>query len=239
MVNILVVELLVSLIIASTLIGIGVHFIPVGGAPAALSTSAGIPTGAPMITMGMGITGIISAASLINQPNHVMVMAGAVGSMLMVAVVMFFSNIIHVYGVGVPVSSSIYEKDPLTGTKQDDYVSPGTKGHGIPTISFISGLIGSLLGGIGGSLAFASLYEAFSTQLHYTSVTSGTLSTVMSLLLFFIIAVIASYNIGGTIQGFYDEKFRQKIIPGTISCLLVSIVLSLLYVLVVWGLNHV
>lgn len=231
-------ELLVSLIVASTLIGIGVHFIPVGGAPAALSTSAGIPTGAPMITIGMGITGILSAVSLISQPDYLMIMAGAVGSMLMIAVVMFFSNIIHVYGVGVPISSSNYERDPLTKVKQDDYVSPGTTGHGIPTVSFVSGLVGSLLGGIGGSLAFTSLYRVFATQLNYTTMINGTLATILSLLLFFIVAVIASYNIGGTIQGFYDEKFRQKIIPGTISCIIVSIVLSLLYVLMIWGLTH-
>lgn len=231
-------ELLVSLIVASTLIGIGVHFIPVGGAPAALSTSAGIPTGAPMITIGMGITGILSAVSLISQPDYLMIMAGAVGSMLMIAVVMFFSNIIHVYGVGVPISSSNYERDPLTKVKQDDYVSPGTTGHGIPTVSFVSGLVGSLLGGIGGSLAFTSLYRVFATQLNYSTMINGTLATILSLLLFFIVAVIASYNIGGTIQGFYDEKFRQKIIPGTISCIIVSIVLSLLYVLMIWGLTH-
>ncbi len=232
-------ELLISLIIASTLIGIGVHFIPVGGAPAALSTSAGIPTGAPMITIGMGITGIISAASIIDQPNYLIIAAGAVGSMIMLSVLMFFSNIIHIYGVGVPISSANYEKDPFTGVKQDDYVSPGTTGHGIPTASFISGLIGSLLGGIGGSLAFASLYSVFSMQLHYSNVISGTISTILALLLFFIVAVIASYNIGGTIQGFCDEKFRKKILPGTLSCFLISVVLSLLYVLVIWGLTYV
>lgn len=233
------VELLISLIIASTLIGIGVHFIPVGGAPAALSTSAGIPTGAPMITIGMGISGIISAASIIDQPNYLIIAAGAVGSMIMLSVLMFFSNIIHIYGVGVPISSANYEKDPFTGVKQDDYVSPGTTGHGIPTASFISGLIGSLLGGIGGSLAFASLYSVFSMQLHFSNVISGTISTILALLLFFIVAVIASYNIGGTIQGFCDEKFRKKILPGTLSCFLISVVLSLLYVLVIWGLTYV
>lgn len=231
-------ELLISLIIGSTLIGIGVHFIPVGGAPAALSTSAGIPTGAPMITIGMGITGILSAASVIGQPYYIMVLVGAIGSMIMMSVTMFFSNIIHIYGVGVPLSSSNYEKDPITGFMQEDYVSPGTTGHGIPTISFVSGLIGSFLGGIGGSLAFASLYSVFSTYLEYTTVVNGTIVTILSLLLFFIVAVVASYNIGGTIQGFLDEKFKQKIIHGTLSCYLISIVLSLLYVLIIWGLIY-
>ena len=158
--------------------------------------------------------------------------------MIMMSVTMFFSNIIHIYGVGVPPSSSNYEKDPITGFMQEDYVSPGTTGHGIPTISFVSGLIGSFLGGIGGSLAFASMYSVFSTYLDYTTVINGTIVTIFSLLLFFIVAVVASYNIGGTIQGFLDEKFKQKIIQGTLSCYLISIVLSLLYVLIIWGLIY-
>lgn len=231
-------ELLLSLIIGSTLIGIGVHFIPVGGAPAALSTSAGIPTGAPMITIGMGITGILSAASVIGQPYYMMILVGAVGSMIMMSVTMFFSNIIHIYGVGVPLSSSNFEKDPITGYQQENYVSPGTTGHGIPTISFVSGLIGSFLGGIGGSLAFGSIFSTFSTYLNYTTVINGTIATIFSLLLFFIVAVVASYNIGGTIQGFLDEKFKQKIIRGTLSCFLISVVLSLLYVFIIWGLIY-
>jgi tetrahydromethanopterin S-methyltransferase subunit D len=156
----------------------------------------------------------------------------------MIAVIMFFSNVIHVYGVGVPLSSSNFEKDPITGFEQENYVSPGTTGHGIPTISFISGLIGSFLGGIGGSIAFSSLYSVFSTYLEYTAVIDGTIATIFSLVLFFIVAVMASYNIGGTIQGFLDEKFKQKIIPGTISCFLISVVLSLLYVFIIWGLIY-
>lgn len=231
-------ELLVSLIIGSTLIGIGVHFIPVGGAPAALSTSAGIPTGAPMITIGMGITGILSAAAVIGQPYFVIILSGAIGSMIMMSVTMFFSNIVHVYGVGVPLASSNFEKDPITGVVQDEYVSPGTTGHGIPTVSFISGIIGSLFGGIGGSLAFNSIFTVLQNNLQYSMITNGTIATIFSLLLFFIVAVMASYNIGGTIQGFYDEKFRQKIIPGTVSCFLISVVLSVVYVLILWGLIY-
>ena len=234
----MIVELLICLIIGATLIGIGVHLIPVGGAPAALSTTAGIPTGAPMITIGMGITGILSAVAVIGQPEHIVVLSGAVGSMIMISITMLFSNIIHIYGVGVPPASSNFEKDPITGFEQEDYVSPGTTGHGIPTISFVSGLIGSFLGGIGGSLAFSSLYSVLSANLQYSNVTNGTIATIFSLLLFFIVAVMASYNIGGTIQGFYDEKFKHKILSGLLSCFLISVVLSLIYVFIVWGLIY-
>ena len=111
----MMIELLISIIIGSTIIGIGVHFIPVGGAPAALSTTAGIPTGAPMITIGMGITGILAATSVIGQPEYIIIMSGAIGSMIMMAVTMLFSNMIHVYGVGVPPAYANFEKDQITG----------------------------------------------------------------------------------------------------------------------------
>lgn len=231
-------ELLISIIIGSTLMGVGVHFIPVGGAPAALSTSAGIPTGAPMITIGMGITGILSAITFMGQPEYMVLIAGMIGSMLMLAITMFFSNIIHVYGVGVPLASSNFEKDPFTGFEQDGYVSPGTTGHGIPTVSFISGLIGAGLGGIGGSLVFNSLYSGLISSLHDITITS-TIAAIISLMILFILAVVASYNIGGTIQGFYDPKFKQKILSGLISSFIISIVLSILCVLIIGGLKYV
>ncbi len=230
------ITLLLSIIVAATLIGIGVHFIPVGGAPAALSTSAGIPTGAPMITIGMGITGILVASSTINQSELVVLLSGAVGSMIMMAVTMFFSNLMHIYGVGVPLASATFQKDPITGFEQEEYVSPGTKGHGIPTVSFISGLIGSFFGGIGGSLAYYALYTQIVSKVTWSYMIINSVVASLSLIIFIIIAVIASYNIGGTIQGFYDKKFRKKIVTGTLSCFLISIILSIIYVLFIGGL---
>ena len=230
------ITLLLSIIVAATLIGIGVHFLPVGGAPAALSTSAGIPTGAPMITNGMGITGILVASSTINQSELVVLLSGAVGSMIMMAVTMFFSNLMHIYGVGVPLASATFQKDPITGFEQEEYVSPGTKGHGIPTVSFISGLIGSFFGGIGGSLAYYALYTQIVSKVTWSYMIINSVVASLSLNIFIIIAVIASYNIGGTIQGFYDKKFRKKIVTGTLSCFLISIILSIIYVLFIGGL---
>ena len=230
------ITLLISIIVGATLIGIGVHFIPVGGAPAALSTSAGIPTGAPMITIGMGITGILVTSSTINQPEVIVLLSSAVASMMMMVITMFFSNLMHIYGVGVPPASATFQKDPLTGFTQEEYVSPGTKGHGIPTISFISGVIGSFLGGIGGSLAYYALYNQISMEVTWSYTTINSVVASLSLMIFVIMAVIASYNIGGTIQGFYDKKFKKKIVTGTVSCFLISIVLAIIYVLFIGGL---
>lgn len=227
--------ILLSILIGSTLIGIGVHFIPVGGAPAALSTTAGIPTGAPMITIGMGITGILATTLVIKEPALIVLLSGIMASVMMLTVTMLFSNIIHVYGVGVPIASGSYEKDVITNFKQEEYVSPGTTGHGIPTVSFISGIIGATLGGLGGSLVYYTIYNYLSAASSNTGIIS--ISAFMAVLAFFIMAVLSSYNIGGTIQGFYDKKFKNKIISGIISCIILSLLLSVTYVLILGGLS--
>jgi tetrahydromethanopterin S-methyltransferase subunit D len=228
---------LILLIIAQTLIGVGVHFIPVGGAPAALSTTAGVPTGAPMITIGMGITGILVTSSVIGNPIPIVLLSGMSASMLMMAITMFFSNLVHVYGVGVTIASSAFKKDPLTSVKQEEYVSPGTTGHGIPTISFISGLIGSLLGGLGGSLLYVTIYTVLTSTVSYIN-QAGIISALLTLLVFFVVAVMSSYNIGGTIQGFFDKKFKSKIKSGFMASLLTSILVAVIYIIILGGLIY-
>jgi tetrahydromethanopterin S-methyltransferase subunit D len=52
--------------------------------------------------------------------------------------------------------------------------------------------------------------------------------------LFFVNSVIASYNIGGTIEGFHDPKFK-RIPRGIVACLLASIVVGLIGVLLLKG----
>ena len=228
---------LILLIVASTLIGVGVLFIPVGGAPAALSTTAGIPTGAPMITIGMGVTGILVTSSVIGNSILTVLLSGMSASMLMMAITMFFSNIVHVYGVGVNIASSTFKKDPITSFKQEEYISPGTTGHGIATVSFISGLIGSLLGGLGGSLLYLAIYNTLITSQYLNH--AGVLAALLTLLVFFVIAVMSSYNIGGTIQGFYDKKFKSKIKSGVIASFLTAIVISIIYTIILGGLIYV
>ncbi|RAP54063.1 MAG: tetrahydromethanopterin S-methyltransferase subunit D [Methanosphaera sp. rholeuAM130] len=230
--------ILLLLIVAATLIGLGVHFIPVGGAPAALSTTAGIPTGAPMITIGMGVTGILVTSSVIGNSMLTVLLSGMSASMLMMAITMFFSNMVHVYGVGVNISSSTFNEDPITSFSQEEYVSPGTTGHGIPTVSFISGLIGSLLGGLGGSLLYVTIYDMLSSSPAYVS-RAGVMAALLTLLVFFVIAVMSSYNIGGTIQGFYDKKFNSKIKAGLVASILTAILMAVIYTIVLGGLTHV
>ena len=126
------------IVIGGVLVSWGVHFVPVGGAPAAMAQATGV---------GTGTVQLATAAS------------GAVGAMIMIAVTMIIGTWVYVYGVGVVPSSAKVKTDPITKYRQDIYVSQGTEGHGIPTVSFVSGVIGAALGGLGGSLVYYSLIE--------------------------------------------------------------------------------
>jgi tetrahydromethanopterin S-methyltransferase subunit D len=53
----------VWIILGGILIGAGVHFIPVGGAPAAMSQATGVGTGTTMLAAASGLTGLIGAGS--------------------------------------------------------------------------------------------------------------------------------------------------------------------------------
>jgi tetrahydromethanopterin S-methyltransferase subunit D len=54
--------LMIALIaIGGLLVGIGVHFVPVGGAPAAMAQATGIGTGTTMLAASSGFLGLISA----------------------------------------------------------------------------------------------------------------------------------------------------------------------------------
>ncbi|OPX60923.1 MAG: Tetrahydromethanopterin S-methyltransferase subunit D [Methanobacterium sp. PtaB.Bin024] len=129
----------------------------------------------------------------------------------------------------------------MTKYNQEKYVSPGTEGHGIPTVCFVSGIIGGLLGGIGGGLAYWAVYESLVTLPAYAPLIAGQVSTLavmvagsFALGLFFVNSVIASYNIGGTIEGFHDPKFK-RIPKGALACLIASLVTGLIGVLLLKG----
>ena len=148
--------LIVLIAIGGVMIGAGVHFIPVGGAPAAMSTATGVGTGTAMLAAGAGLTGLITAASMpLTQPWYIVGAAGAIGSMIMLGITMLVANLVYVYGVGVVPAASKVDVDPITGRNQEIFKTPGTEGHGVPTSCFVSGIIGALLGGVGGGLGTA------------------------------------------------------------------------------------
>ncbi|MDR2967388.1 MAG: tetrahydromethanopterin S-methyltransferase subunit D [Methanobacteriaceae archaeon] len=229
------ITLLILIIVGGVLIGGGVHFIPVGGAPAAMATATGVGTGTAMLAAGAGLTGLITAAAMTGQPLYMIVLAGAVGAMMMIGITMLVGNIIYVYGVGIVPASAKVEVDPITGRNQEKFVTSGTEGHGIPTVCFVSGIIGGLLGGAGGGLIYYGINVAMTEGNFVTdpAITAG-LAAILAVGVFFINSVIASYNIGGTIEGFHDPKFK-RIGAGIISCGIASAVLGLFAILLTGG----
>jgi tetrahydromethanopterin S-methyltransferase subunit D len=232
-----------AITVGGVLIGGGVHFIPVGGAPAAIATATGVGTGTAMLAAGGGMTGLITAAAMTGSPLWLILAGGAVGSMIMIGITMLVGNLVYVWGVGCVPASAKVEIDPITKYEQSKFVTPGTEGHGIPTVCFVSGIIGGALGGIGGGLIYWALYESLAILPGYqlssilgggVSLTAATVAAIFAVSVFFVNAVIASYNIGGTIEGFHDPKFK-RLPRGALACIIASLVTGLIAVLLLKG----
>lgn len=202
--------LLILIAIGGALITISVHLIPVGGAPAAMAQATGVGTGTTQLAAGAGLTGLLVTVSIyiLTENPLLCILLGGIGSAIMIAIVMLVSNIGYIYGIGIPPASGKAIRDPITKDRQDIYVSRGTEGHGIPTAAFISGITGGIIGGIGGSLIFVALLKSCGLLLNSITLTMP-VAVILSIALFFINSVVASYNIGGTIEGFYDPKFKK------------------------------
>jgi len=208
---------LIGVIIGGVLIGCGVHFVPVGGAPAAMGQAPGIATGVAMLAAGAGVAGLFGGAWAAEQGLVVAVVTGAVGGGLMMAITCMLVNFVYVFGMGIPAASGKVLKDPITGDSQPEYKSQGTEGHGLPFVSFVGGVIGGLLGGAGGTLIYIELLDLYKVTL--PTVLNASAADVLpvavaaagmfAIALFLVNAVLTAYNITGTIEGPHDPKFKR------------------------------
>ena len=230
------ITLILFIAVGGIMIGAGVHFIPVGGAPAAMATATGVGTGTAMLAAGAGLTGLITAAAMPADSSFLIVgIGGAIGAMIMMGITMLIANLIYIFGVGVVPAASKVPVDWITKRNQEPYKTPGTEGHGVPFTSFISGLIGGLLGGFGGGLVYYAIYGAItSSKLGLKPEVAFGLATIGGVGVFFINSVIASYNIGGTIEGMHDPKFK-RIGTGAIACAIASVVVGIFCVIIAGG----
>lgn len=210
---------LVLIIVGGVLIGFGVHFVPVGGAPAAMGQAPGIATGVAMLAAGGGLAGLFGGAwaAAAGQDALVVVITGGIGGGLMMAITCMMVNFVYVFGMGIPAASGKVAKDPITGDTQAEYKSQGTEGHGLPFISFVGGVIGGLFAGAGGTLIYLELLNVYQAAL--PAVMGITAAQVMPIAvsaagmfavgLFLVNAVLTAYNITGTIEGPHDPKFKR------------------------------
>lgn len=208
---------LIGIVIGGLLIGFGVHFVPVGGAPAAMGQAPGIATGVAMLAAGGGLAGLFGGAWAASQGTLVAVVTGAIGGGLMLAITCFFVNFVYIYGMGIPAASGKVKKDPITGDSQPEFKSQGTEGHGLPFVSFVGGVIGGILGGAGGTLIYLMLLDVYNASLPGVMKATAvqvepiavSLAGMFAIGMFLVIAVLAAYNITGTIEGPHDPKFKR------------------------------
>ncbi|MCW3136030.1 MAG: tetrahydromethanopterin S-methyltransferase subunit D [Canidatus Methanoxibalbensis ujae] len=241
--------ILVCVIVGGLLASLGVHMIPVGGAPAAMGTATGIATGTVQLMFGAALTGLFTAstvATFFETPSPLalvlVALSGAVGAMLMMSFTMLFANMLYVFGAGVVPVSGRVEVDPITKEPQTPYKTPQTDGHGVPNVSYISGWIGAFLGGFGGALMYFVLKNyAFPASLFPelgavdAEMISAAAAGIAAAGIFVANAILSAYNIGGTIEGFHDPKFK-RLPKALISCAVVSALCGLCVIIASWGL---
>lgn len=231
MIDITTIVYILEITIGGLMVGVGVHFVPVGGAPAAMAQATGIGTGTVQLAAGSGLTGLLSAGLMMEamrlqnpaNPEYniwPILASGAVGAMIMVDATMMTGNWIYAYAVGSPMASAKVNYDPITMFSQPPYVAPGTVGQGIPTVCYVSGTIGGLMGGVGGALIYFPL-----VLINHNPAQSA----MFAIGIFLVNAVLASWNIQGTIEGFHDPKFKKW--PNAFkSCLVASLILAIVAV---------
>ena len=216
--------IILCVVVGGLLASLGAHLLPVGGAPAAMGTATGIATGTVQIMLGAAMTGLFTAASAATFTDSLLLVAlsGAIGATVMICVVMLMANILYTFGCGiVPVSGRV-DVDPLTKEPQAPYKTPQTDGHGVPNCVYVSGMLGGFVGGFGGALMYFAL-------LNYADFTAGT-AAIGALSIFVPNAIIAAYNIRGTIEGFHDPKFKR--LPfAMVTSLVVSLLCGILVVI--------
>jgi tetrahydromethanopterin S-methyltransferase subunit D len=224
--------------LSGALICLAVHFIPVGGAPAAMAQATGIGTGTVELAAGSGLVGLITSSYMLYadpSASMALVMAsGALGAAVMLASTMLAGGFIYAYGVGVPFASAQVKKDPITGQRQDNYVSKGTQGQGIPTICFVSGVVGSALGGAGGGLIYYVLMQYYSPLI---STSAAAVAGVFTMGVFYVNSVIPSYGVGGTIEGVHDPKFRRVVPKDVFTSVVVSMLCGIVAILIAGGMT--
>ena len=218
---------ILEIIVGGLMVGIGVHFVPVGGAPAAMAQATGIGTGTVQLAAGSGLTGLLAAGLMMSAtapvyPLWPILATGAVGAMIMMDATMLTGSWIYAYAVGAPFASAKVNYDPITKFSQPPYVAPGTVGQGIPTVCFVSGTIGAAMGGIGGALIYYPLVLINNNP---------AMSAIFAIGIFMVDAVLASWNIQGTIEGFHDPKFKKW--PKAFkACLVATAIIAVVAVLI-------
>jgi len=97
----------------------------------------------------------------------------------------------------------------------------------------VSGIIGAALGGTGGALIYYVLVGIYGQLISTTSAVA--VAGVFTMGVFYVNAVVPSYGVGGTIEGFHDPKFRRVLPKDAFTSFLISLVLGIVAILITVG----
>lgn len=233
---------LIGIIVGGALIGFGVHFVPVGGAPAAMGQAPGIATGVAMLAAGAGLAGLFGGAWAWDATGNfwISIIGGGIGGGLLMAITCLMVNLTYVFAMGVPSASGKVAKDPITGFTFPEYKSQGTEGHGLPFISYFGGVVGGFLTALGGTLIYLELLLVYQPGLEKllgfdadaVAPIAVSLAGILAIGFFLINSVLSAYNITGTIEGPHDPKFK-RVPRAIIGCAVASAVCGLVAILIV------
>ncbi len=247
--DLLTLVILIILIgISGTLISLGVFFIPVGGAPAAMGTSTGLATGCEMLATGSGIAGLLITAglhcfTLPTWPAWFIIVSAGLSSSVLIATNSIFVNLLLITGCGIPPALASKERDPVTKDHVKPYATPGTLGHGVPSACMVSGITGGFIGGVGGSLAATIIYRvscgcsnlgeilgvvpSLPIQVPFMA-----LAGILAVGIYFINANITAYSVRGVVEGWWDPKFKKFVPRTSLVCFIASIIFGIAALLV-------
>jgi N5-methyltetrahydromethanopterin:coenzyme M methyltransferase subunit D len=220
------------IILGGILIAISIHLFPCAQSGVTALTP-GIPTGPPMMSLGVCIIGIIVAAYSISQ-NYGFTQAifsSAVTSALGLSITMVMANVTYAFGVGTVICNMRRDPDIFTGWKQHPYTPPDGYGCGVPVQMYVSGILASIIGGIGGAMVLYGIYQEI---LPFSRETALDVAGVLSFGVFLTVAVLATYVLQGNSDGFIHKEKMQRLPTTILSCA----ILTTMYAIVLAAATH-
>lgn len=204
------------IILGGILIAISIHLFPCAQSGVTALTP-GIPTGPPMMSLGVCIIGIIVAGYSITQGYGLInaLLTSAVTSMLGLSLTMLVANVSYAFGIGTVICNMRRDPDIFTGWKQAPYTPPDGYGCGVPVQMYISGLLASFIGGIGGAMVLYAIYQETAPRVGEIALD---IAGVLSFGVFLTVGVLATYVLQGNSDGFIHREKMQRLPTTIISC---------------------
>ena len=206
---------LIGVIIGGVLIGFGVHFVPVGGAPAAMGQAPGIATGVAMLAAGAGLAGLFGGAWAAGQGFAIAIITGGIGGGMTNGHHMYDGELRLRLWYGYPCSIR-------QGSK-----GPNHRGHELNTnLRVLKASFRCLICGRryrrnswwswrdAHLSRLLNLYQATLPTLMNASAAqvlpiAVSVAGTFAIGMFLENAVLTAYNITGTIEGPHDPKFKR------------------------------